>query len=525
MFISIKEYRILLTVPKIQKKYLVQFWLLVIGITAYYYHNTITEFPMYMHSWTQSDHYALTIGFTKNGLNLFHPQTYYLNPQIKPVIKQTQYLGITAADLPVYDYLAAILMKLFNTRAVAVCRIITLLFALTGLFCLYKFTFLLTQNNLPSLFLTVFVFTCPLYNYFQAGFIPTIPSLALTFCAFYFYYLFLRNNSYKQLLIAIFCLSIASLARMTFLIYLTALLVHQLLIMFRNKKITKQILTYFFAAFAMIIAYRIYNVYLQKMYGAAFLGSLRPINFKWFADTFMEAYNNWVLHYFTKWHYILMLLLIVIFIYQIIFRKISLSQNQKLLFELSLIMFFGCTAFYLLMQTQFNHDYYFLDSFFALTLLMLILFLSIINWKNKMVLILWAIIFSSFSIFAFFDCNTTLNARCGDKTNDMSYQMQLTFRNANDFLNKIGIDNSKNILILNSYSSNIPFILMDRSGFCVIHWERDQILEALTLPFDYIIILNKSTNNVFGSVPELKTLLNPVANSGRFTVYKALWKK
>ncbi len=506
-------------------KHILAFWLLVICLSFYYYRNLITQFPMYMHAWTQSDHYALTLGFTKNGLDLFHPQTYYLNPQIKPVVKQTQYLGITAADLPVYDYLSAVIMKLFNTRSVMVCRLVTLLLALTGLFCLFRFTFLITKNVLPAFLITAFTFTCPLYNYFQAGFIPTIPSFALTLCALYLYYLYLSNNQNRYLLFALLCLTVASLSRMTFLIYLTAFFIHQVLIIIKDKKNVGKVLLYFFSAFTIIIVYRLYNIHLQKIYGSAFLGTIRPLDLKWFAEVFMEAYNNWVLHYFTKWHYLLMLLLIVFGMGQLILNKHSLSKIQKSMFQLSLILFLGCTAFYFLMQSQFNHDYYCLDTFFALALLMVVLFLSIINWRKKIVLVCSTVLFSAFAIVAFVDCNKTLKQRCGSKTNDMSYQMQLAFKDANVFLDKIGIDKSKKILMLNSYSSNIPFIMMDRQGFCVIHWERDQILEALTLPFDCILILNKSKKNVFESVPELQKTITAIVDNQRFTVYTANWKK
>src|SRR5438067_11466151 len=71
-------------------------------LSFYFFHKRITLFPSFHHSWSQSDRYALAIGFLRNGLDFFHPQTFNLITTN----------GITQVDFPIHDYLVALMMKL-----------------------------------------------------------------------------------------------------------------------------------------------------------------------------------------------------------------------------------------------------------------------------------------------------------------------------------------------------------------------------------------------------------------------------
>ena len=80
--------------------------------------------------------------------------------------------------------------------------------------------------------------------------------------------------------------------------------------------------------------------------------------------------------------------------------------------------------------------------------------------------------------------------------------------------------NDARILVLDAYTSNVPLLLMNRKGFTVIETTNEFIKKALTLPFDYIVIQNKSlSGDVLRNFPELAEHLNPVANNGRIGLY------
>ena len=41
----------------------------------------MNEFPSFIHAWSQSDRYAIALGFVNNDLDLFHPETFIYNKQ------------------------------------------------------------------------------------------------------------------------------------------------------------------------------------------------------------------------------------------------------------------------------------------------------------------------------------------------------------------------------------------------------------------------------------------------------------
>src|SRR5580693_7407425 len=90
--------------------------LVLLIFSAFLYHNTITLFPAFIHSWSQADRYALALGFLNNGFDFFHPQTF--NWMVQG--------GITRVDFPINEYIIAIMMKLLGTTSYAVFRIYTL---------------------------------------------------------------------------------------------------------------------------------------------------------------------------------------------------------------------------------------------------------------------------------------------------------------------------------------------------------------------------------------------------------------
>jgi len=64
---------------------------LLVFFAIYFHWGHFSDFPNFTHAWAQADHYALAIGFTQNGLDFFHPQTFVLNHQF-PGGFQTLYL-------------------------------------------------------------------------------------------------------------------------------------------------------------------------------------------------------------------------------------------------------------------------------------------------------------------------------------------------------------------------------------------------------------------------------------------------
>src|ERR1039457_4980267 len=143
----------------------------------------LNEFPSHIHAWAQSDRYALALGFNRNEFDFFLPQTFVLNHQFPGGHEFANKTTITAVDFPIHDYMAALLMNLFGTTAPWVFRLYILVYSLIGLFFLYKTSELLVRNKLLSILMVIFASTSRVFIYYQAGFLPSVPSVSNAFIA------------------------------------------------------------------------------------------------------------------------------------------------------------------------------------------------------------------------------------------------------------------------------------------------------------------------------------------------------
>jgi len=289
--------------------------LILVTLSILLYHNTISLFPAFIHAWTQSERYALALGFLNNGFDFFHPCTFNL---------QT-INGITRVDFPINEYIVALLMKLFGTTSPAVFRIYSVVISNVGLVYLYLLAKRITGSELKSFVAVVFVFLSPVYVYYQAGFIPSVPAIAFVFAGCYYYFSYLESSRKKQFAVAVFFLLLASLIRIPFLIFLIAVVVHQTWNYLKQKKVNGFETVVFATAFLLFGMYYRYNVHLGRMYGSMFLDSFLPAkNFDDFKAVLSQIYEVWLLQYFTKAHYLLLLLCVLYSIYA------GLTANENL---------------------------------------------------------------------------------------------------------------------------------------------------------------------------------------------------
>ena len=161
--------------------------LLVVLSLLFFHWKNLNSFPSKIHAWSQSDRYALALGFLNNNFDLFHPQTYNLteSPYLNPTPRKT---SITAVDFPINDYSAALIMKAFNTTDPWCFRIYTFIYSVLGLFFLFLLSNLFLRNRWLSLVIVLFCLTSPVYLYYQIGFLPSIPAISNLFIGLYFYF-------------------------------------------------------------------------------------------------------------------------------------------------------------------------------------------------------------------------------------------------------------------------------------------------------------------------------------------------
>jgi len=497
--------------------------LILIGLSYFFHSKTVNEYPSHIHAWAAADRYALAIGFTNNGMNFFRPETFNLNPQFPPKQKLIDEQGITAVDFPIHEYIIGGLMLITNTRSPFVFRLYTMCYALVGLLFLYLIARLFIKNRILLFSLLIFVFTAPVYTYYINNFLPTIASLSNIFIAFYFYFRFVENKKNKLLFISILFFTIAALCRTPFAIFLISVLCAEILNSIKTKIINRKLYFGFIISFIVIIGYFIYNHFLYLKYGSVFLRNpLTPKSFDELIELLQQTYQNWAFQYFTSYHYLFFVLLFVVSLISYFYFKLKCTEIQKQLFILFLISGFGSVTYCLLMAKQLTaHDYYFLDTLFTVCIFALLFIISFIQFQSKLTNILGIIFVIIFSFLMIKTSNTVQIKRCDTGSWDRMEITKQNFIGTDKFLDSLHISPKAKILVIDSYSPNLPFILLNRKGFAVLSTKREYIINSLTWNYDYVILQDQFVlSDIISVYPEIINKLIFIAGNGKISIYQ-----
>ena len=490
--------------------------LLIFILSAFcviFYHNTITLFPAFMHSWTQSDRYALALGFINNGFEFMHPQTF--NWMVKD--------GITRVDFPINEYIIAVLMKILGTTSFVVFRVYTLILSLIGLIYLYLLSKKITKSEIKSWLVVFFVFLSPIYVYYQDGFIPTLPALSFIFIAYYHLFLYMENKAKKHFIISILFFTLAALVRMPFIILMLATSLQLGLAYIKERKISFFEVLISIIGFGLFLLYFLYNLHLYRIYGSIFLDHLMPPkSIDDLTVVLTEMCKHWLFHYFTIWHYFL--LLFTVGLYFINFSKKKEKTKIVDTWKLHIILLFiGFSIYFIFMARQYYaHDYYFLDSFFTPILLTFIFSLKNITIQSKKQIIIYSVILgSTIGLFSFSSVKIQTE-RYSTGPWDRTEITRQNFIGIDKFLEEKGITKDAKILVIDAYTYNVPLILMQRNGYTVLKTSYKEMSTSLFwCKWDYVAIQdNYLVSDVIKNYPLITSLLERIGGTGKVSFYK-----
>jgi hypothetical protein len=487
--------------------------LILLCLSALLYHNTITLFPAFIHSWTQSDRYAIALSFLNNGFDFFHPSTFNL---------QT-INGVTRVDFPINDFMVALLMKVFGTTAPVVFRVYTLVCSIAGLSFLFLLSKKITASPIKAGMVVLFVFLSPIYVYYQAGFLPSVPAIAAVFAGYYYFFSYKENNSKKCLYLSLLFLTFAALMRMPFVVFLFATLLQQGWNTIKNKSFKRFEFFSFVLAFVFFLAYYFYNVHLGRVYGNMFLDYLMPPkSFAEFKEIISEMVHHWGLHYFTIWHYLLLLVCAVFVGVSLFKKRLITEENKKYWFHL-LIIACGSTLYFLAMARQYYaHDYYFLDSFFIPVVFFLILSMCTIEFKTPIYNDVLGFSFLILIVLFFLNTKKIQAERYTSGPWDRTEITRQNFIGTEKYLDSTGVSKDAKILVIDAYSTNVPLILMNRKGYTVMGTTAKNISAFLfSCKWDYAAIQDVYlVSDVIKNYPLITALLQRVGGTGKVSFYK-----
>ena len=493
---------------------------LILGIILQY--RYMNEFPMYTHAWAQSDHYAIALGYTDNGLNIRKPQTYVLNRQFPDDWQTPTDSRRTSVNLPVHHFIVAVLMKATGSRSPWVFRLYTFLYSIIGLFFLYKLADLITRDHLKALFLVIFASTAPVFVYYQASFLPTIPALSNAIIGLYLYLRYSQRQSRFGLWLSLGFLCLATLCRTTFAIPLIAICGVEGLRVITGKtkfRLFGQLLPALLAVSA-ILAYTWYDGVIREKYGSLFLNELLyPSSLPEMIRLYGYSLLKWGLSYFSPVHY---LLLCIIGIIALLSGRKDTKNNWEARW-LFMAVLCGALIFSVLMLHQFpDHDYYFLDTFF----LPLIIGIGLLMSKIR----LQAGGYSRFTIPALvvlfiiplaMSAARLQQARRTPNEWDRTQAVVKNFNGTDKFLDSLQVNKNARILVLDAIAPNIPFIKMNRPGFVVISTKEENLKRAMEWDFDYVVYqTDYFLSDIYPNYPQIKERLEKVGENGRITVCK-----
>lgn len=495
--------------------------ILFLGLS--FHAGSLNEFPLGHHSWTQIDHYVLSLRFQENGFDFFHPETYFISRY--PVDGKEFATGetITAVDFPIHQYIIGLLYAMTADAPIAVARGYMLLLSFIGLIFLWRLAILITGKSEKALIPLVIVATSPLFVFFQSAIMPTIPAWAATIAGLYYFLKSIKTNNPKHFYWAVFFLSLAAMVRTTFVMPLLAVCATQWLFWLRARTLHIPSIAATVLGFMAIGGYYVYNSVLRKEYGSIFLSALLPAkNWDELRSIFIHVMETWGLHFFSIWQYLLMMAVAIV---GLIFalRQKQLSQIQQQLVVLTIIWLVGCFMFFIALALQFpNHDYYFLDTFFTPIILLVVFFLSVISLPTKrwlsfavatLILILAIPMWKDAHAFKIALSDT-----------DWWNRIAIThhnFQDSNLLLEELNIVEDAVILVIDAYSPNLPLLHLKRTGHPLLNTGRNHLQQAMTWDWDYAVIQNEFFfSDVYQNYPEIINELEWVGGNGKLSVYR-----
>ncbi|MBO5811379.1 MAG: glycosyltransferase family 39 protein [Bacteroidales bacterium] len=490
----------------------------------------MNEFPSFIHAWSQTDRYAIALGFVNNDLDFFHPETFIYNKQFPHKWSIPHETTITSVDFPILEYIVAIIMKISGDTSPWIFRMCSLIVAFIGMFFLYKLTFIITKDWIKSVFVVAVAMTSPVYAYYYNGFIPGIPALTFMIIAFYCYLKYLNDNEKKSSIITIVFCTLSVLVRSSFAVAYVALLGFEFLRILRKETSFVNKIVPVMISFIIILSYYLWNGHLEADNGTLFLGELMPAkNWEDFVYRITMMKNNWLYHYFTNIHYWIFAFIIVaslIFcIYNFFKRKNDDVASEKTatlsLWWLCGILLLGDFCFMVAMVKQFpDHDYYFIDSFFLPILLLLILLLDklpkVSNYKQGFFALLLSVLLIFFMLKDVKEMQIERRAEWHGRDSERTIK---NYKGSEQYLDSLNISKDAKILTLYAYPQNAAFIMMNRKGYTAMFDKHDMVKNGLTFDYDYLIIENEILKKKLKENKEFLSDLEYYSDNGKITVF------
>lgn len=487
-------------------------FIFILLILGYYflvdYQQILFNRPQSIHQWAQCDRASVALNYYQNGFDFFHPQTHNLSNGT----------GITGLEFPLIQFIVALLYKTFGFHEYLY-RLVIFLTLFTGLVAAFKISTLFVKNRwfalMPPLLLTV----SPVLTYYGVSFLPEAASLGLVLMSWFLFIKYLDVPNAKNLILIAMLSSIAVLIKITALINPIAMLV--ILFTengFSNFKVKANKVIPLLLSVIPVFAWYYYASWLNKTYNShVFMLELRPLS------SFLELKVVWeeILKLWWWWFYPK---IYFIGLFAASLTALILYQNiNKPLLKITLLLYAGSLAFFILMFPQFRvHDYYIIPLmpafFFHWVLLSEFFFKISLKYKISLIFFLFMAVITGLTISDSKDHLRTAHNKSSWKYGSAVYD---NYFNLEPQLRLLKIKKEDKVISLYDKSFNISLYLMNQKGITIgpgtPEMEIIHIISGSSFPY---VILNNFDNTSFNSVMDSLNLGECILKEKELSIYK-----
>lgn len=437
------------------------FGLIFVGLCwLYNYNETFFQSPQSIHIWRQTNGLSITQMYYQYNLNFFQTE-------IQNQLGDDGLSGKTTGEFPIIYFAMAKVWQIFGKTEWSF-RFFQLLILFTGLFLLFRMLIPITGNAVRATFISMLVFTSPMFIFYGPNFLPDAPALAFTFAAWFFLYRYVVKHKNITLWISavFFFLAISlKITTATSFIAIGAWIILESLIIKPEKRVFRFNLIHyipFIISTLLIVSWYLYIDYYNTLHQADFsYRGIWPI-WKMTSDQFHNIFDA-LDKIFFKEFFSPPLQYITILIW--VFLLFKIKKIAPFLGFLLIVMPLGFAAILALwFQVLEGHDYYLIVQMQVLVIVWAVFFIYLRDkklWNHPVAYILLSGIFIALAV----NGSIRHKARYEGWMNE-GYKVHFeAITEIQPYFEKWNIDPDDKVISIPDYSINASLYYMSRKGY------------------------------------------------------------
>lgn len=473
--------------------------------------DMLTLRPVGVHMWAMCDRASIARNYFQESMNFFEPRVH----------ETREFDGITGLEFPFMNYSAAVLYSLFGFNEFWY-RLLMLVLLAGGMLFSFRIGMTVTNSFIASACPSLFLLASPVLNYYAAGFIPDVASLAFALLSWFFFFRLKDRFTTMNMVLMWLTITLACLIKVTSLINLVVMVV--LLIADKAgllksvhegfRKHWLQITSLGFTVLLVFLWYR-YAEWLSKEHHCnVFLMNSRPAqNFAEIKDVLKHIREIWLRFYFPPFMNWIILASVLAFIFLV-------KYVNRLLWLIASGLWCGNIAFFMLMLHQFrDHDYYIITLMPALFFTWLSLAELIERKVNLKAARITIPVASGVALFlSSLEVKEHIAFRLRPDCWMYNWQHLTDLPDIEPFVDRLGVDRNSKVVAMYDRSPNIVLYYLNRKGWSLAPESSDEEIEyVLKAEPDWLVLHDTALYNK----AVLSGYFDPAAeNKGQVYFYK-----